>query len=540
MAHSDLVREFARDPEGLESAYRSALESGQSAAFGAAIEAEWAREPDNLLLAAWHHRLAAAPARAAGHAVAWEWVIPLAALCGLVLWLLSSPRFDLVPQHPFREERVGMLLPLVFLLAGPVCAAAMMSLATALGTRRWRVPAVLAGLVGCLALYAVWAYPRVLPLDYQGQYLAIAAMGLSVAAWLAVGWVLLAGSRCVADRFAFLTKSLEAFVLGGLFGVAGAILAVLCAALFGALGIVLPDSVVRLFAAGGVGFIAVVAAASVYDPARPASGQAFDEGLAKVTAMLLRVMLPFALVVLVLFLGFLPVNWREPLEDRDVLIVFNAVLFAVMALLVGITPMAARDVDRRTLPWLRRGIVALAVLAVAVGLYSLGAFVYRTSEGHLTPNRLTFMGWNVVGVVVLATLLLRQWRAGSAGWVQAVHRTLAQGVVSYAVWAIALCLALPWLFHVDLGAVSGLPEGIRLLAVERSSPLLLKCDGSDHIYLLEDGARRWIADIPTFESRGFEWHQVNHVDCDDLEQVPLGLPIPSDAGEPPDRGAPPE
>jgi hypothetical protein len=63
--------------------------------------------------------------------------------------------------------------------------------------------------------------------------------------------------------------------------------------------------------------------------------------------------------------------------------------------------------------------------------------------------------------------------------------------------------------------------------------LLYKCRTSPHIYAFEDGRKRWIKDIPTFEAQGYVWEDVRFVACDVLERIPDGLPIPEDAGTPP-------
>jgi hypothetical protein len=63
--------------------------------------------------------------------------------------------------------------------------------------------------------------------------------------------------------------------------------------------------------------------------------------------------------------------------------------------------------------------------------------------------------------------------------------------------------------------------------------LLLKCQTSPHIYALEDGEKRWIKDIPTFEAQGYLWDDVEFVSCDYLRGLPDGPPIPEDAGPPP-------
>lgn len=54
-----------------------------------------------------------------------------------------------------------------------------------------------------------------------------------------------------------------------------------------------------------------------------------------------------------------------------------------------------------------------------------------------------------------------------------------------------------------------------------------------HVYLMEDGRKRWIKDIPTLEALGFRWKDVVVVDAESLRQMPDGPTIPKQAGSPP-------
>jgi len=70
---------------------------------------------------------------------------------------------------------------------------------------------------------------------------------------------------------------------------------------------------------------------------------------------------------------------------------------------------------------------------------------------------------------------------------------------------------------------------------EKGRPIhvLLKCRTSPHIYRLENGEKRWIKDIDTFQAEGHVWEDVRFVSCEYLRSLPDGSPIPEDAGPPP-------
>ncbi len=69
---------------------------------------------------------------------------------------------------------------------------------------------------------------------------------------------------------------------------------------------------------------------------------------------------------------------------------------------------------------------------------------------------------------------------------------------------------------------------------EKGSPIyvLLKCDASPHIYRLEDGRKRWIVDIPTFQAEGYVWQDVKMVPCTYLRGLPDGDSVPPGRGKP--------
>jgi hypothetical protein len=191
------------------------------------------------------------------------------------------------------------------------------------------------------------------------------------------------------------------------------------------------------------------------------------------------------------------------------------------------------DVAPRLRRWLRRGIIAVAALALIVSLYALAAILYRTAFDRLTPNRLAFIGWNVVNIGLLLLVLLLQARAGEGRWLKRLYRAYSAGTVAYALWTLAVILAIPWLFGIDQGEVQALPEKVQEIIYEKPPPILLKCSGSPHIYLLDQGKKRWVESIKTFEDRGYVWRDVRRIPCGDLRSIPDGVPIPTDAGPPP-------
>jgi hypothetical protein len=63
--------------------------------------------------------------------------------------------------------------------------------------------------------------------------------------------------------------------------------------------------------------------------------------------------------------------------------------------------------------------------------------------------------------------------------------------------------------------------------------VLLRCASSPHFYRLDEGHKRWVVDIPTFEAEGYTWQDIKAVSCAYLRGLPDGDSIPPGRGPPP-------
>lgn len=531
MSYHDTIGSYAEDPEELEQLYQTALKAGETDAFKQAIDTSHTDTPDNLLYAAWFYRLKISAEHAKSFAIAWGWALPLALLNALLFWWLSDSQYMVAVKGYWGRD--SLFIPVIVLLAGPLCAVFILTYLAAVSRKQPRLAVLLGIIVIVAAAYVLLIYPQLGIRPFQEQYLNLMAMHLPLLCWAAIGTFVLYKHRDPVNRFSFLIKSLEVLIVAGLFIIAGALFTGITVGLFSALDVDFPESMQRLFIAGGIGVIAVIAVAVIYNPRVSPAEQSFEDGLSKLFALLMRILLPLTLVVLLVYLVFIPFNFTAPFDNRDVLIIYNAMLFAIIVLLVGATPVSKADLSPRVARWLRYGIMAVAALALVVSVYALSAIVYRTSLDRMTPNRLTFIGWNVINIGLLFLILLFQWRGKEGNWLQSMYRAVSYGTVAYAVWTVVVILALPWLFGANLDEVEALPVNVQQIVYDNPGPILLKCRTSPHIYLLDGAEKRWIDAIETFNDRGYVWRDVEFVPCDDLRSIPDGVPIPADAGPPP-------
>jgi multisubunit Na+/H+ antiporter MnhF subunit len=426
------------DPQQLEQLFQSARDSHQVAAFRTAMVTRYTAAPENVLLAAWYYRLQnlAEDIRKPSRAINWLAAVPLSILTGLIFWAISDVEnfqvLGLVPQIALWWSPIATISALIFMA---ITAKKGYGIAAALGL----------GLLAA-ATYTILLAPA-FRVDWASkQYLILAIIHIPLLCWVALGISVLGIHSSTADRFAFLIKSLEVAIVAGLYFGAGMAFGGITVGMFAALRIELPDIVLRLIAAGGFGLLPVLALATIYDPTAAPASQDFEQGLSKFIATMMRLLLPLTLVVLVIYILVIPFNFFAPFENRDLLIVYNLMLFAIVGLLMGATPIKGDDLSADLQKLLRSGIIVVAGLAVLVSVYALSAVVYRTVQGALTPNRLTVIGWNSINIGILLVLIVMQIRTGREGWIRALQAVFSRATNAYLAWGLFLLIAIPILF----------------------------------------------------------------------------------------------
>lgn len=106
------------------------------------------------------------------------------------------------------------------------------------------------------------------------------------------------------------------------------------------------------------------------------------------------------LVTLVVYLVAMAFSGKDPYNDREFLLIFNALLIGVMAIIlfaIAETPNRTRSQAETCILFL------LATVTIMVNGIALSAILFRISEWGITPNRTAVLGGNVL---ILTNLLL--------------------------------------------------------------------------------------------------------------------------------------
>ena len=272
----------------------------------------------------------------------------------------------------------------------------------------------------------------------------LTAIHLPFVVWIAFGWAVTKTDEGGDQFFAYLLKSVETVVAAGLYLIAGAIFFRLTIGIFSVLGVPVPKAAIESLVAFGLGVVPLLALASVYDPQSSPLAQSWSRGLARIVRILPRLMLPAAIGILLIYiLWFVPTRFYQPFEDRSALIVYNATIVAIIAVMSTSVTGLDETTDNRYDGLLRYGILALGSLTLLLNAYALAAIIGRIIDLGITVNRHAVCGWNVVTLLMLARLVFNLWRADAGQWAPRYRHLLPRLLAPATVWAVWVILVLP-------------------------------------------------------------------------------------------------
>ncbi len=163
----------------------------------------------------------------------------------------------------------------------------------------------------------------------------------------------------------------------------------------------------------------------------------------KIAPVIARVFTPLVLITLVIYLVSLVFLESKILEDRDLLILFNVMLIAVMAIIVfSISELNKSKFSKANVLIL----FILAVVTIIINTIALIAIITRVVEG-LTPNRTVVLVTNVLifaNLILITKDLFKTCR--QPDHLHTVEKTVARYLTVYFAWTLVAIFILPFVF----------------------------------------------------------------------------------------------
>jgi hypothetical protein len=182
-------------------------------------------------------------------------------------------------------------------------------------------------------------------------------------------------------------------------------------------------------------------------PAAPILGtyltQTNPQLVGKVSPVIAKIFSPLVLVMLVIYLIAIIYSGKDPYNDREFLLIFNALLIGVMAIIFFSVAETSKTKSQAEI-WV---LFLLSILTVIVNGIALSAILFRISEWGITPNRIAVLGGNVLILINLLFVTAQLFRVLSKkADITRVRQVIAFYLPIYCLWATIVTFLFPFLF----------------------------------------------------------------------------------------------
>ncbi|KAA9347176.1 hypothetical protein [Larkinella humicola] len=164
----------------------------------------------------------------------------------------------------------------------------------------------------------------------------------------------------------------------------------------------------------------------------------------KVSPVIAKIFSPLVVVMLVIYLIAIVYSGKDPYNDREFLLLFNALLVGVMAIIFFSVAETSKSTKSQMEIWV---LFLLSVVTIVVNGIALSAILFRISEWGITPNRTAVLGSNILILIHLLLVTAQLFRVLSKKTtIASVGKATAFYLPVYALWTILVTFLFPILF----------------------------------------------------------------------------------------------
>jgi hypothetical protein len=164
----------------------------------------------------------------------------------------------------------------------------------------------------------------------------------------------------------------------------------------------------------------------------------------KISPTIAKIFTPLVAITLLVFLSAMAFTRKSIYHDRDFLMIFNALLIVVMAIILfSITEATKKENNRISLLFL----FALSILTIITNGIALSAIGFRIFEYGVTPNRLAVLGSNLlifINLIWITHQLLQSIKKKKDA--ENIEQAIAFFLPIYGLWTAIVVFIIPLLF----------------------------------------------------------------------------------------------
>ena len=267
--------------------------------------------------------------------------------------------------------------------------------------------------------------------------LILSCIHLGLILWAILGFAFVGETRNSEERrLGYLTYNGDLIVMTTLIGIAGAIMTGVTLGLFELIGLKIQE-----FYFNYIGIFGLAAAPIVGTYLTQTNPQL----VGKVSPVIAKIFSPLVLVMLVIYLIAIINSGKDPYNDREFLMIFNALLIGVMAIIFFSVAETSNSTKSQTEILV---LFLLSLVTIIVNGIALSAILFRISEWGITPNRAAVLGGNILILTNLLLVTEQLYKAFSkkAG-INGVKKAIAAYLPVYILWAVIVTFLFPLIFN---------------------------------------------------------------------------------------------
>jgi hypothetical protein len=243
--------------------------------------------------------------------------------------------------------------------------------------------------------------------------------------------------RNTESRIEFIRFNGDMAIVYALIAIAGGMLTGITIGLFESIGIDIAEFYMENIVMSGAVAAPIVAFWLV---------KKFPALVSKAAPLIAGIFSPLVLITLIVFLITVVASGKDPYNDREFLIIFNAMLIGVMGIIIFSVSETSLIKNQKFNAIV---LLALSLTAIIVDLIAVSAIFYRLGDG-LTPNRLAVVVSNILVLINLVLIMRNLISITFRGKeFSQVENTVAKFLPVYFIWVAFVVFGFPLIFGVS-------------------------------------------------------------------------------------------
>ena len=288
-----------------------------------------------------------------------------------------------------------------------------------------------------LGVLLLTIYINLIPIDLTSSTINLVYIHFPILLWSLLGFSYVGNEFMRPEkRIAFLKYNGNLSVIVAIILLSCIVFTLITFGLFELIGFKIEEYFFKYFAIWAIGAIPVFGTYLIYNN---------PNLINSVTPLIAKIFTPLACFNLFIYLIVLIYSGNYPLNDRNLLLVYNVLLIAVLALIFF---SIAENEQNKNSNYNTILLLCLSSLTILLNGIALFAISYRVVEFGFTPNRLAVLGANILVFIHLAMVTLQLGKAlASKSNLSKVEIAIANYLPVYTAWAAIVVLLFPVIFN---------------------------------------------------------------------------------------------